>query len=219
MFNHMRLFLVNAPRLLLKRGLGRVEGTGGVRAINAVMAAFILLAFPIIVMAGVVDLPKTGQTTCYDTAGNVIACPYTGQDGDIQAGVPWPTPRFTVSGDCVTDNLTGLMWTKNANLPGVYKTWQQALDYANGLSLCGHTDWRLPNVNELESLINAEQSNSATWLNTQGVSNVQSNLYWSSTSNAYYTYDAWIVNMWFGFVDYGYKSYYYYYVWPVRSGQ
>ena len=211
MFNHMRLLLFNAPLLLLKRGLGGV---------GVVIAVTILLALPAIVRAGVVDLPKTGQTTCYDTAGNVIACPYTGQDGDIQAGVPWPTPRFTVSGDCVTDNLTGLMWTKNANLPGGYKTWQQALDYTNGLSLCGYTDWRLPNVNELESLINAEQNNSATWLNTQGFSNVQSipGGYWSSTSFAYYPDYAWIVYMWNGLMYDGSKALYGY-VWPVRSGQ
>ena len=209
MFNHMRLLLFNAPLLLLKRGLGGV---------GVVIAVTILLALPAIVRAGVVDLPKTGQTTCYDTAGNVIACPYTGQDGDIQAGVPWPTPRFTVSGDCVTDNLTGLMWTKNANLPGGYKTWQQALDYTNGLSLCGYTDWRLPNVNELESLINAEQNNSATWLNTQGFSNVQSSTYWSSTSLAYYPSYAWIVYMWNGLMYDGSKALYGY-VWPVRSGQ
>jgi len=209
MFNHMRLLLFNAPLLLLKRGLGGV---------GVVIAVTILLALPAIVRAGVVDLPKTGQTTCYDTAGNVIACPYTGQDGDIQAGVPWPTPRFTVSGDCVTDNLTGLMWTKNANLPGGYKTWQQALDYTNGLSLCGYTDWRLPNVNELESLINAEQNNSATWLNTQGFSNVQSSTYWSSTSLAYYPSYAWIVYMWDGYMGSGNKSNSSY-VWPVRSGQ
>ena len=209
MFNHMRLLLFNAPLLLLKRGLGGV---------GVVIAVTILLALPAIVRAGVVDLPKTGQTTCYDTAGNVIACPYTGQDGDIQAGVPWPTPRFTVSGDCVTDNLTGLMWTKNANLPGGYKTWQQALDYANGLSLCGYTDWRLPNVNELESLINAGQGNSATWLNTQGFINVQSYYYWSATSYAYYSSYAWIVYMWYGYV-YSYYKTSSYYVWPVRSGQ
>ena len=210
MFNHMRLLLFNAPLLLLKRGLGGV---------GVVIAVTILLALPAIVRAGVVDLPKTGQTTCYDTAGNVIACPYTGQDGDIQAGVPWPTPRFTVSGDCVTDNLTGLMWTKNANLPGGYKTWQQALDYANGLSLCGYTDWRLPNVNELESLINAGQGNTATWLNTQGFITVQSDFYWSATSYANSTSYAWIVYMWVGNMSHKLDKSSNYYVWPVRSGQ
>src|SRR3989304_10455677 len=93
------------------------------------------------------QLWETGQAACYNSSGSVIACPGTGQDGDIRAGVAWPGPRFTVSGDCVTDNLTGLMWTKNANLPGTSKTWQQAIDYANGLSLCGYTDRSVPDVN------------------------------------------------------------------------
>ena len=171
--------------------------------------------------AGTIDLPRTGQTICYDTSGNIIPCPGTGQDGEIQAGVAWPDPRFTDnSAGTMTDNLTGLMWTKNANLPGGYKTWQEALDYCNNLTLDGYSDWRLPNVNELESLINANEANSATWLNAQGFTIEQADGYWSSTTYAYYPDYAWIVSMWYGLVDSDNKSYYYgYYVWPVRSGQ
>ncbi len=172
------------------------------------------------------ELPRTGQTTCYDTAGAVIACAGTGQDGEIQAGVPWPDPRFADNGNgTVTDNLTGLMWTKNGNLPGNSMTWQQALDYVNGMNAgtypnFGYTDWRLPNVNELKSMTNAGQPNSATWLNTQGFSNVQSYYYWSSTTYAYYTSGARVVGMWDGRMGYSTKSYGTdYYVWPVRSGQ
>jgi len=56
-------------------------------------------------------VPKTGQTTSY--ASN--------DDGVYQKGVASPNPRFTVgvSGDatnCVTDNLTGLVWARNANI-------------------------------------------------------------------------------------------------------
>src|SRR3990172_5700801 len=76
---------------------------------------------------GVISIPKTGQTTCYDSAGNVIACTGTGQDGEIQAGVPWPSPRFMDNGDgTVTDNLTGLIWLKNANCFGT-RNWASAL--------------------------------------------------------------------------------------------
>src|SRR5437773_5486521 len=38
---------------------------------------------------------QTGQTTCYDSAGTVISCAGTGQDGELQEGVASPTPRFT----------------------------------------------------------------------------------------------------------------------------
>ena len=186
------------------------------RKLVLMLIALFVLALPVTVMAGTVDLPRTGQTTCYDTAGNVIACATTGQDGDIQAGVAWPSPRFTVSGDCVTDNLTGLMWVKSAG--SIIRSWQQALDYANGLSLCGYTDWRLPNVNELESMVNAGQSNSATWLNTQGFSNVQSSSYWSSTTTAFITSAALMVHMLDGGTIDGNSKSGNFYVWPVRSG-
>jgi hypothetical protein len=110
-----------------------------------------------IAFAGTVQLPQTGQTKCYDSAGVEFHCTGTGQDGEIRAGVQWPEPRFTVGtgaeSDCITDNLTGLMWPKNGNLAGKLN-WDDAIDYANNLTLCGYSDWRLPNINELESLLN-----------------------------------------------------------------
>ncbi|MEN8140883.1 MAG: DUF1566 domain-containing protein [Thermodesulfobacteriota bacterium] len=72
-------------------------------------------------------VPQTGQTTCYDETGATGAalgsCAGTGQDGDIKAGVEWPTSRFYAnrvqsSGGAdgtVTDTLTGLMWMTEAN--------------------------------------------------------------------------------------------------------
>lgn len=55
---------------------------------------------------------RTGQATCYGAQGEVIECKGTGQDGEIQAGIPWPEPRFTDNlNGTVTDNLSGLMWT------------------------------------------------------------------------------------------------------------
>ncbi|MBI5047641.1 MAG: DUF1566 domain-containing protein [Deltaproteobacteria bacterium] len=166
------------------------------------------------------DLPKTGQTTCYDAAGGVISCTSTGQDGELQKGAAWPSTRFTVDGTglCITDNLTGLMWVKAPD--STTRTWATALTYANDLTICGYTDWRLPNVNELESLINAEQTNTATWLNNsaQGFSNVQANFYWSSTTYASTTTLAWFVTMWNGLV-YGFYTTNAYYAWPVRAGQ
>ena len=72
----------------------------------------------------------------------------------MQAGRAWPAARFAVQGECVTDRLTGLVWPRNADLPGGLRNWQQALDFAGGLSLCGFDDWRLPNRKELWSLVN-----------------------------------------------------------------
>jgi len=171
-----------------------------------------------VAFAGTVNLPRTGQTKCYDTTGIEIPCAGTGQDGDIQAGVAWPDPRFTDNGDdTMTDNLTGLMWTKDANLPNGTMDWYSALDFCNNLELGGHTDWRLPNVNELESLINANEANSATWLNGQGFTNVQARNYWSSTTYASSTGGTWVVGMRGGGVGAFYRSNYSFYVWPVRA--
>ena len=48
---------------------------------------------------GMIQLPQTGQTVCYDTAGVAINCIGTGQDGELQIGAAWPNPRFTVVGN------------------------------------------------------------------------------------------------------------------------
>ena len=50
---------------------------------------FIISLVPVLVFAGVIDLPVTGQTKCYDPNGAEISCAGTGQDGDIRAGVAW----------------------------------------------------------------------------------------------------------------------------------
>ncbi len=105
------------------------------------VAVVFAILLPALAFAGVIDLPQTGQTKCYDTAGTEIPCAGgTGQDGEIRAGVPWPNPRFTsgtgTEADCVIDNLTGLMWPKNGNLAGTTINWYTAIDYANNLTLC-----------------------------------------------------------------------------------
>ena len=177
---------------------------------------------PYISGAATIELPQTGQTKCYDSSGTEIDCSDTGQDGDIRSGVAWPNPRFTDnSNETVTDGLTGLMWTKNANLPNSTATWQEALDYVaslNSSNYLGFNDWRLPNVNELESLVNSGEADTSIWLNAQGFTNVQSNLYWSSSTSDYETSSAWFVSMYEGYVFFNHKDSIYY-VWPVRSGQ
>ena len=97
---------------------------------------------PIVIETGA-GVPKTGQTTQYRS----------GDNGHLQTGIAWPDPRFTDHGDgTVTDNLTGLMWAKNADMWGAI-AWNNAIDNCKNLVLAGRSDWRLPTVNELESLI------------------------------------------------------------------
>ena len=90
----------------------------------ALMVFMIVFFLPFSVRAGTVNVARTGQTTCYDSDGNVIDCAGTGQDGDIQAGVAWPSPRFVDNGDgTITDMLTGLMWLKDAGCLFAFPHW------------------------------------------------------------------------------------------------
>jgi hypothetical protein len=127
--------------------------------------------------------------------------------------------EFIDNGDgTVTDNLTGLMWTKNANLAGI-KTWQQALDYVSsmntGSGTYGHTDWRLPNINDLRSLTDYSKFGVALPAGNP-FTNAQSNFYWSSTTSADDPSFAWFVYMYDG-GDYPNDKTYNGYVWPVRG--
>jgi len=108
------------------------------------------------------------------------------------------------------------MWVRFPDFTG--RGWTTALSYANGLSLCGYGDWRLPNRKELRSLINYGQTDTTAWLNTQGFVNVQASGYWTSTTYAYDTTQAWYVGMGVGPVFADNKSNTHY-AWPVRAGQ
>jgi len=90
--------------------------------------------------------------------------------------------KFTDNGNgTITDNATGLMWTKTS-MPG--GTWYDAINTCENLTLAGYTDWRLPNIKELESIVDYSQSNNvpgqATIDNTKFV--CERGLYWSSTT-------------------------------------
>ena len=175
---------------------------------------------------------QTGMTICTDDVGAEIPCEGTGQDGEYQMGVPWLDPRFSDRGDgTVRDNLTGLIWLKDASCTSFfasdntglnYRTWSLALTAANSLAsdYCGLSDgsvagdWRLPNVRELESLVDYNSDGPSlpeihpfTGLNDGG------GRYWSSTPSGPY---ALIVNFYFGYPDHEYKDQLFY-VWPVRG--
>jgi hypothetical protein len=155
--------------------------------------------------------PKTGQTTCYDTQGSVIACAGTGQDGETQNGL---ARSFTDNGDgTITDNNSGLMWEKLSDDGSIHDkdtTYSWANAFAskvatlNGTSFAGYDDWRVPSVAELETLKNFGAYSPAVYstFNTDCVaactvatcSCTQSGYYWSSTTFRSAPANAWHVS-------------------------
>jgi hypothetical protein len=169
-------------------------------------------------------IPKTGQASSYTT----------GDDGDLKKGVAWPNPRFTDNLDgTVTDNLTGLIWLKNANCFG-RRGWNQAIADCNQLAngSCGLTDdsmagdWRLPNRYELESLLHLQFSfpplpnteGTEQWSEGDPFSNLQIDTYWSSTALADFENSAWNIGMHFGCLN-GSNIANGFYVWPLRNNE
>lgn len=127
---------------------------------------------------------RTGQTTQY----------MAGDDRAIQAGVVWPTPRFTDNGDeTVTDNLTGLMWQTSLNIYGT-KTWADAINQCDSAGTGSYTDWHLPNVHELYSVMSKGHSNPAL-LTGHPFTDVVHGNYWTSTTLAGISAQAWFVNL------------------------
>ena len=124
---------------------------------------------------------------------------------------------FTDNGDdTVTDNRTDLVWQKEDD--GITRTWESAISYCEGLTLGGMSDWRLPNIRELESIINSGTSYPA--IDTTFFPNTNSSYYyWSSTTLAYNANYALSVYFGLGRIGGYYKSDYYYYVRCVRGGQ
>lgn len=113
------------------------------------------------------------------------------------------TNRFTDNQDgTVTDNLTDLVWQKTPN--GAAMTWEDALQYAENLSLAGKDDWRLPNIKELHSL--NDESIVSPSIDTKIFPTIGVKKYWSSTSLPNQTTKAWYLDTQFGITTYDTKT-------------
>jgi len=96
----------------------------------------------------------TGQFNCYDATGNVISAPSPGQPFYGQdAQLDGPQPNYIDMEDgTVWDVNTGLMWQKSPDLQNRV-AWTTAVAAASATNIAGYTDWRMPTIKELYSLI------------------------------------------------------------------
>lgn len=159
--------------------------------------------------------PATGQITCYGGDGALLPCVNTRQDGDIRAGAAL---SFTDNGDgTVTDNNTGLMWEKkdDNNMDPLHDqdtgySWVAAFTVhiagLNAMNFGGYSDWRLPNVKELQSIVNygrvkpavSPEFNTActpggTLASGSSCTATQASSYWTSTTYVASPPGAWVV--------------------------
>jgi hypothetical protein len=106
-----------------------------------------------------------------------------------------PNDRFTLNSDgTAIDNQTGLMWNRcsvgqtwdgdSSTCTGtaIMQNWAEALSAAENASDAGHTDWYLPNIKELASIV--EQSCTDPAVNPNVFPNTPSENYWSSSPSA-----------------------------------
>jgi len=142
---------------------------------------------------------KTGQTQCWDVIGQGIPCTSEpGQDGASQRGL---ARSFVDNGDgTITDKRTGLMWEKLSDDDSIHdkdhgysrpNALAVKIALLNQTAFAGYTDWRLPNVSELQSLtsygtfapaVPAElNSGCVPWCTVQTCSCTRGSRHWSSS--------------------------------------
>ena len=121
--------------------------------------------------------------------------------------VPTDTPdsRYVDNGDgTVSDQKTGLMWMQctigrsgpDCGGVNVVVNWVDALNTAAATDFANFSDWRLPNVNELRSIVSSTCHSPS--INTTFFPNTISSAYWTSTPSAEDSRNAWRVAFSFG---------------------
>ena len=158
-------------------------------------------------------LPRTGQVRCFDQGGKEIPCAGQRQDGALRTGAQWPEPRFARHVAGILDRLTHLVWHEDALIGEEPCLWQEALDRIAGLREREGIPWHLPNINELESLVDASRHSPALptghpFRNVQEVS-------WSSTTSCFATDWALALYLHKGAVGVGHKQTARFAPWPV----
>ena len=164
-------------------------------------------------------IPDTGQTTCYHESESLSTCPspgedYYGQDANYIINPLSYTKldsegqeliNYVLNGAMVRDNVTGLIWEVDTDDGGIHDkddlyTFSEASDVfiaqLNNDNFGGYSDWRLPTIRELISIVHYGEVEPA--INTNYFPNTRPSRYWPSKGSGYYMDIAWIVSFWGG---------------------
>ena len=130
----------------------------------------------------------------------------------LRGVVPAVTRHFdplTLSGDrVVKDNATGLMWqgceagksgAECGTGSGTSMNWKAALKYCEDLNWGGYMDWVLPDRNQLQFIVDYDESNPS--IDKDAFPGTSSDSFWSSSSHVNDVNDAWYVDFGDGYVS------------------
>lgn len=134
----------------------------------------------------------TGQTVSYGNRDDGEL--QMGEDFDLEVG----------DDDTVIDNVNNLQWTSSELGSG--KSWDNALDWANNLTQDGKSDWRLPNITELQTLLVRDNAQGQPFINLTMFPNCRNSGYFSSTTHPNATDYALRVDFTTGCVSHNMKS-------------
>ncbi len=105
--------------------------------------------------------------------------------------------------EVVIDQNRKLMWQDDASVKTTKKDWSGAINYCDNLNFAGYSDWRLPKIDELESIVDDTKYNPAI---KTGFKNIASGVYWSSSPRISDSSNAWNVNFSSGYDAWNAKS-------------
>ncbi len=163
-------------------------------------------------------LKKTGQIQSYNKNGHVVSDDSIKDDGLYQKGLATSYTRDNIK-EIVTDHFTGLMWQDNEEVATINKPWiwktndyfdtygDTATTYCTDLILGGYGDWRLPTIQELQSIVlytrNEPSLDIATFKNYR----TDREPYWTSTTGTInYDSEAFAISFYAGEIQNQHKT-------------